>query len=126
MIKGQINMQRDMDLIRLMLLTIEAEDHGFAPHPIKIPNYTKEQIGYHAVLLGEAGLADVRDVTSMGSGSPEAMIIRLTWAGHEFLDSARQNKVWNLTKDAIGEIGGASLDIWIALLSANIKRMLGI
>ena len=68
----------------------------------------------------------MHDVTHMGSASPEAMITSLTWFGHEFLDSARQNQVWNLTKDAIGKIGGASLDIWLALLSANIKSMLGI
>ncbi|MBN1375810.1 MAG: DUF2513 domain-containing protein, partial [Dehalococcoidia bacterium] len=79
-----------MDLIRAMLLAIEADDHGFAPK-IEIEGYTQEEIGYHAVLLGEAGLVEVHDITHMGSHSPEALISRLTWEGHEFLDAAREN-----------------------------------
>jgi hypothetical protein len=125
MIKSSIAMKRDMDLIRAMLLTIESDAHGFAPK-IEISGYTQEQVNYHAVLLGEAGLAKVHDVTTMGSDSPEAKITRLTWAGHEFLDSARQNQTWNLAKDAIGKIGGASIDVWIAWLTAHIKNSLGL
>ena len=126
MIKSCIDMKRDMDLIRAMLLAIEAEGHGFASHPIEIPNYTQEQIGYHAVLLGEAGLVKVHDVTHLGSNSPEALITRLTWAGHEFLDSARENNIWNQAKDKISKIGGASLQIWLALLTELIKENIGL
>ncbi len=125
MIKCNIKMERDMDLIRLMLLKIEAHEHGFAPE-IEIPGYTQEQIGYHAVLLGEAGLAEVHDITCMESDSPTAMVSRLTWAGHEFLDSARENTIWNQAKDKIGKIGGASLPIWLAVLTELIKKSIGL
>jgi hypothetical protein len=118
-------MRRDMDLIRKMLLAIEADEHGFAPR-IEIQGYTQEQINYHAVLLGEAGLAKVTEVTSMGSESPEAIIIRLTWAGHEFLDAARENNIWNQAKDKISKIGGATIPIWIAILTEIIKKQLGL
>jgi hypothetical protein len=125
MIKSCIKMKRDMDLIRGMLLAIESDEHGFAPK-IEIPGYTQEQIGYHAVLLGEAGLVEIVDVTSMGSGSPEAMITRLTWAGHEFLDSARENQRWNQAKDMINKIGGASIQILISVLTDLAKKRLGL
>ncbi len=118
-------MKRDMDLIREILLAIEADEHGFAPK-IEIPGYTQEQIGYHAVLLGEAGLVQVVDVTSMGSKSPEAMVNRLTWAGHEFLDSARENKRWNQAKDMINKIGGVPIQVLIALLTELAKNSLGL
>ncbi len=123
--KKGIIMERDMDLIRAMLLAIESNQSGFAPK-IEIPNYTEEQINYHALLLGEAGLAEVVDTTSGGSKSPEAMIIRLTWAGHEFLDSARENTRWNQAKDLINKIGGASIQIWIILLTELIKKQIGL
>jgi len=125
MIKSGSNMKRDMELIRAMLLAIESDNHGFAPK-IEIHGYTQEQIGYHALLLGEAGLAVVSDVTSMGNKSPEAIILRLTWSGHEFLDSARENQIWNQAKDTISKIGGASIQIWVALLTELIKKKLGL
>jgi hypothetical protein len=118
-------MKRDMDLIRQILLTVEAHPSGFAPQ-IEIDGYTQEEINYHAFLLGEAGLAKVNNVTHMGSKSPEAIIVNLTWEGHEFLDSARENRIWNLTKDAIGKLGGASIQIWTALLIAQAKKELHI
>jgi len=125
MIKEGIEMKRDMDLVRKMLLAIETDSSGFAPK-IEIPNYTQEQIGYHAVLLGEAGLAIVVNVTSAGSKSPEAMITRLTWTGHEFVDAARENQTWNQAKDMIGKVGSASFQIWVAILAQLAQKKLGL
>jgi len=119
------SMKRDMDLIRKILLTIEADEHGFAPK-IEIPGYTQEQIDYHAVLLGEAGLVQAHDMTDMGAKSPQAMITQLTWAGHEFLDVARENNIWNQAKDKVNKIGGATIPIWIAVLTEIIKKQLGL
>src|SRR4030042_3832657 len=115
MIRNTI-MKRDMDLIRAILLAVEADVHGFAPD-IEIEGYTQEQIGYHTVLLGEAGLVKVIDTSDFRKKSPEAKIIRLTLAGHEFLDSARENNIWNQAKDKINKIGGASLQIWTLVLT---------
>ena len=125
MLRSGINMKRDMDLIRAILLTIEEEPHGFAPK-IEISGYTQEEIDYHAILLGEAGLAKVVEVTAFGDKSPQGTVTQLTWAGHEFLDSARENKRWNQAKDMISKVGGASIQIWMMLLSELIKKNLGI
>jgi glycerophosphoryl diester phosphodiesterase len=122
MIKNDIIMKRDMDLLRAILLSVEAEEHGFAPD-IKIPDYTQEEIGYHAVLLGEAGLAVVANITTLDSKSPQARIIRLTWSGHEFLDAARDKTIWNQAKD---KIGSASIQIWMAMLTTLIQKKLGL
>lgn len=125
MIVTDIDMKRDMDLIRVMLLAIEAHPSGFAPE-IEIVGYTQEQIGYHAALLGEAGLAMVVNETGLDDKSPQATIIRLTWAGHEFLDSVRENNIWNQAKDKINKVGGATIPIWIAVLTEIIKKQLGL
>ena len=118
-------MKRDMDLIRKILLAAESDAHGLRPK-LEIQGYTQEEIQYHTFLLGEAGLAKVVNETNFGSKSPEAMFINLTWQGHEFLDSARENQIWNQAKDAIGKIGGASIPIWTALLTELIKKRLGL
>lgn len=119
-------MKRDMDLIRAILLEVEAAPSGFAPSNIEIPGYTQEQIRYHAYLLNEAGLVNGIDVTSHGSKGPEMLITKLTWKGYEFLDSARENKIWNQAKGMIYKVGGASLPIWTALLTDIIKKQLGL
>ena len=125
MIVTDIDLKRDMDLIRAMLLAIEAHPSGFAPE-IEIDGYTQEQIGYHATLLGEAGLAVILDETAFRDKSPQAKVIRLTWAGHEFLDSAREKNIWNQAKDKISKIGGATIPIWTAVLTEIIKKQLGL
>jgi hypothetical protein len=124
MLKGYIGMKRDMDLIRTMLLTIEANEHGFVNN-IEIEGYTQEEIGYHAYLLGQAGLANVSNVP-VRSESPRAIIRNLTWEGHEFLDATRENSIWNQAKDKINKIGGATLPIWTALLTELLKQKLGL
>ena len=127
MIKAGVEMQRDMDLIRAMLQAIESDQSGFAPKKIEVHGYDQEQIGYHATLLGEAGLAVVHDVTSAGSKSPEAMIMRLTWAGHEFLDASRENHIWGQAKELIAKtVGGASIQIWVAVLTSLVQKKLGL
>ena len=122
MIKSDIIMKRDMDLIRAMFMSIEADEHGFAPK-IEIPNYTQEEIGYHAILLGEAGLAVVSELTAFGAPSPVGKVTRLTWAGHEFLDAARDKTIWNQAKD---KIGSATIQVWMTVLSALALKKLGL
>jgi len=119
-------MKRDMDLIRKILLKIESDEHGFANPEIKIDDYNQEEIGYNAILIGEAGLAVVSNVTHMGSPSPEGRIVRLTWAGHEFLDASRENHTWDEAKNVIDRIGGATMQIWIAVLTSIIQKKLGL
>ena len=120
-------MKRDMDLIRKILLTTESDIHGFAPQkPMEIDGYTQEEIGYHIHLLGEADLAKVINMTFDQSDSPSAQMLNLTWNGHEFLDSARENTRWNQAKDKISKMGGASIEIWLALLIELGKKQLGL
>jgi len=47
---------------------------GFAPPNVEIDgSYRAAQIGYHVWLPGDAGLMKVTEVTSMGSGAPQAI-----------------------------------------------------
>ncbi|MNV92171.1 hypothetical protein D3C71_1867370 [compost metagenome] len=66
----------------------------------------KHEISYHVRLLMEIGLIEGKIQSLIGGGGPsDFAIIRLTWSGHEFLDSIRNDTVWNKTKEAFASKG---------------------
>jgi hypothetical protein len=90
------DMKRDMELIRLLLLQQET---GEAPPELN--SYNKELVVYNAALAIGAGLLD-GSVVPNESGQPSgACILGLTWAGHDFLDSTRDPKIWKLAKEKL-------------------------
>lgn len=120
-------MKRDMELIRKLVLAIEAAPTGYAPDDLQLEGYTHEQIGYHAHLMTDAGLARGIDTTHMGSGSPQAMLTSLTWAGHEFAEAARDETRWKNAMGIVQEKGGAvTLSVLTQLLTALMKGAFGL
>lgn len=118
-------MQRNMDLVRTILLRIENSPSGWAAQPFGIAGFTPEQVGYHAHIMMEDGLIEGVDVTNMHSKSPEAMPQSLTWKGHEFLDLARDQNRWNQSKAAISKVGSAPLSVWMKVLHDLVLKELG-
>jgi hypothetical protein len=114
-------MKRDMNLIRAQLLQMEGED----PAP-DLSQYTDEQKLYHSVLLIEAGLVD-GEIIPNGSGYPSTTVmIRLKWAGHEFLNAARDEESWSKATQRIAKAGGAfTLPILTEILAQYVKQKLG-
>lgn len=83
-----------MDLIRLKLLEVEGESQ--LP---ELEKYTEEQHAYHMALCIEAGLVDGIIVKDHKGFPSRTAAIRLTWDGHDFLDSARSDTLWNKAKE---------------------------
>jgi len=84
-------MKRDLELIRRIMLSIEAEEG------IDLSDIPQNVCVYHRALIIEAGLAT--GMISESGGLPTAVVIhRLTWAGHEYLDAVRGDAVWEKTK----------------------------
>jgi Hypothetical protein (DUF2513) len=123
-------MQRDMELIRKIMLAVEEHEHAFMEGEPHIEGYSNEQISYHSYLIGDAGLAAVTDITYRGARSPMGQISHLTWQGHEFLDAARDDTVWNKTRERLGATGKTLLTVPLSVLMAvlidEIKRHLGL
>jgi Hypothetical protein (DUF2513) len=114
-------MKRDMNLIRLLLLRAESDEE------VDLSSYTEEQLIYHSALLVEAGLVDgaIRTDTQ---GYPNGVVtIRLTWNGHEFLDAARNNSVWQKATGTIRSKGvSLSFDLLKELLTATLRENIGL
>jgi hypothetical protein len=119
-------MQRNMDLVRTILMRIEGGLPGWVAQPFGIEGFTPEQVRYHAHIMIEDGLIEGIDVTSFESKGPEAMPQSLTWRGHEFLDLARDQKRWNQAKAMIGKIGSAPISVWMKVLNDLVLKELGV
>jgi hypothetical protein len=120
-------MQRDMDLVRKILMTIEEHPMGFAPTNLEIEGYTDEQIRYHTWLTGQAGLAQVVENTNLADKSPSAIPISLTWDGYEFLAASKNENIWSKGKSVVtAKAGAIGFDIIKAFLVAEIKRQIGL
>ena len=104
-------MKRDIDLVRTILLAIEEDDcatgHGFIR--LNISGCPQEKVSYHVELLYEAGLVDA--VNSSTLNNYQWFPKRLTWEGHEFLDSARNKNLWEQAKKELEKIGNFSFEV---------------
>ena len=116
--------QRNMDLVRTILMRIEESPSG-ATQPFGIAGFTPEQIGYHAHIMMENGLIEGIDITTMHSNGREVVPQSLTWKGHEFLDLARDQKRWNQAKTTIAKTGSAPISVWMKVLNDLILKELG-
>jgi hypothetical protein len=123
-------MQRDMELIRKIMLVVEQHEHGFAPRDLTVDGYSDEQVGYHCWLLNDAGLAEAVEIERRGADSPYAVIRKLTWAGHEFLDAAKDDSTWERAKQRLSSAGKSlhtvTLGVLQGLLVDVAKQQLGI
>jgi hypothetical protein len=80
-------MERDMELIRTILLKVEADPkfHGelqsIGAASLGITDHTETEVIYHVVMLIEAGLL-VGNTKMARAGA--VVVSKLTWEGHEF------------------------------------------
>ena len=119
-------MKRDLDLIRDILLSIEA-DGGDPIEPIQITlsGHSRESVSYHVQLLAEAGLIRAADFSSADGSEWRAQ--RLTWAGHEFLDNARSTTVWVRARARVNDtVESVSLETFKLVLQQLVKETLGL
>lgn len=54
------------------------------------------------------------------SGAPIA-VERMTWDGHEFLETVRDNQVWQKTKGYLKSVGGVGIDVLKDVAKAVVK-----
>jgi len=145
-------MKRDMDLIRAILEKLEEETYSSEEHTqkVELDEYASDEINYHVALLHEAGLIYARNeqqhnlkliefMTRIANQMDEKLFmnlvsapsiwvpIRLTSAGHDFLEAARDDTRWNKAKAEIQEKGGAmTISFMTAILIQLAKEAIGL
>ena len=98
-------------------------------HKIDIPKYQFEEILYTAKKLKEAGY--IRSNTTVGGVDNVRMYItEITWDGHKFLDTIRDDQVWSHTKSILSKVSSASIsfvsNIASQVLANLIQQQLGV
>ena len=117
-------MKRDMDIVRRILLAVEEADA-----PVEALEGLDDSVfSYHAAILVEAGLVRGDAPTYGDTLQPfGASIFSLTWSGHEFLDAARNESVWQKATGTARAKGlSVTLDVLKELLTATLRGQLGL
>lgn len=114
-------MKRDMDLVRNILIKIEQnENDDFYRNTFSIAGYDQTTVDYHILLLKEAGLLDAH--ISESEQGIFAQPIRLTWSGHEFIDAARNDTIWEQTKKMFkGKVESIPYEVLKLILLESVK-----
>jgi hypothetical protein len=110
-------MKRDMDCLRALLLKVEELPSNTIWNGTGVKGYSPEQAAYHMHLAQDAGFVVAK---SLVDEADIFMVERLTYAGHEFLDAAREDKLWNKAKETVlknaGTLTVESLKIALSML----------
>jgi len=114
-------MKRDWDLVREILLHLEAcESTRGNLRPGDLAGYDEERVSYHVQIMIEAGLIEGECAKTIARPL-YCMAHRLTWAGHEFLDQVRSHAAWNRIKGLAREKG---LDMTLEVIKLAAKLVL--
>lgn len=118
-------MKRNWDIIREVLIKVEGLPSGEELRAEDLNEKDYDSVIYNMGLLLEANLVRGIDVSSHSGMS--YILQSLTWNGHEFLDTIRNDTIWNETKEEIVNKGaGMSFDLLKALAIKLGSAYLGI
>lgn len=113
--------------MRSILFACEAVPAGSTPEIDALGSLCADRAALveHVALLSEAGLLSVIDASSHDGG--HYIIQRLTWTGHEFLDSVRDDGLWKKAKEHVLKPGASwTFDILKEWAKHEVKQRLGL
>jgi Hypothetical protein (DUF2513) len=90
------HLKRDMDLLRSILLKVEESDSAYGCR-VDIPGCSYELVYAHAKLAEDAKLIEAKFSPDLRNFH----VLRLTFAGHEFLDEVRNDTLWAKAKEMV-------------------------
>ena len=124
-------MKRDLDIIRDLLLALEAgsENNTFSTKKLPIlSDVSVEAVLAHFNLLVGAGI--IEKARGLYGDSPLRDKFSISNEGYDYLEAIRDNAVWAKTKDAANKAGGFTLDligeIARGLIKTQLKKHTGI
>lgn len=118
----ETEMKRDMDLIRKQLLALES-----GRDPLKIEGYSESALLYHVYLLDDAGFVHAAMARGGQGEVVAAHVMEITWAGQEFLQSIKDDTLWNKAKDKVLKPSASwTFAVLMEWLKQEIKAKVGI
>lgn len=113
--KGCVCMILDHECVRSVLLEVEKcgmqERITFRLLCDRLPDYPTDTIWYTCLKLDEGGFLDIITASQLRMVMPSVVEVKcLTYQGHEFLDTIRENGTWAKVKDTAKKAGVFSLE----------------
>lgn len=99
-------MKRDWDMIRKILTQLE--EHSSSEGCVRLSDFSENEaasIAYNMELLIEAKIVNGQMSEEITLEPQDFFAERLTWEGHEFLDSIRNDSIWEKTKREFSKNG---------------------
>ena len=114
-------MKLNYDLIRTLLLHIEDVTDGHTCFHseyfyMEFPDINPNTLEYHLKYLFDAGLIE-------GKGG---FVLDITPFGREYLDTIRDNSIWEKTKAKFQPLGSVTLSVISDIASSFIAKQLGL
>ena len=119
-------MKLELNCVRSVLRTVEALDFSEHSTPEKLhkelPEYSVEQLEYTCLMLGDGGFLTLMTCDVMGSHLPGVKaIVSLTYKGHEFLNSIRDEKQWTAVGKGLRAVRNYSLEA-VSMISKGVTE----
>jgi len=126
-------MKRDLDLIRTIMLKVEAEivpALGPILAALGITGHSDSEILYHLDMLKMAGFivggSTNTIVVEIDKNPTSVAVLELTWQGHELLDDIRDPEIWRKTKNRAKGLASVGVGVLWEVAKAEIKAKLGL
>lgn len=121
-------MIRNWEIIREILLRLESTNTPNANvNANSFDGLPEQEVAYNMRLLSEAGYIEAR-IMSSSSGDGKinaALALRLTNAGHDLLDTIRNESIWNKVKEKFTSNGlDMTFDLVVSVGKKIIEAML--
>ncbi|MGL5362836.1 MAG: DUF2513 domain-containing protein [Bosea sp. (in: a-proteobacteria)] len=119
-------MRRNMDLLRNILLKIDSEQpdsdgtYEFGWEDVGASSY-REFVEHFRQLIEKRYVRAIDQFTEI---EDTALCTGMTSDGHDFLDSIRDNEIWENTKSSASSAGGWTLDILADLAKGFVKTQI--
>lgn len=120
-------MKLNADCMRAVLLEMEKmplhEELSFKKLKEALPKESSDDIEYSIIKMQEAGFITAR-IVNYDDGCVIMSINDITYHGHQFLETIRDNKVWSQTKTICGKIGSFAIDVIAKVASEVISNLI--
>ncbi|MBD8946247.1 MAG: DUF2513 domain-containing protein [Clostridiales bacterium] len=119
-------MKLNHDCVRALLLYLEENltlNAKINFLNIRIDGFDSDTIIYTTMKLTEAGYIESRirtDTTETVFGN----ISGITWEGHKFLDTIRDNQVWSQTKKILSKVSSSSISFVSTIASQVLTNLI--
>ena len=91
---------------------------------VRLKGYSDDDVLYSFIKLSEAGFINGKPQASGNNPAYVFITTSITYEGHKFIDSVRDDKVWSATKKISSKVASISIEMLITIATNVLSKML--